>query len=213
MEIVRKYRPVLKNEVPVYRQPMEHLFKNYNVYVFGYGSLLTSEGWRRRGMLITPTRKDLIECELKGFERGPFGMYGKVAYYGIIRNARKRCNGVLGKIHNLRDWVNLMRTEMVAGLTHHVNYRVIDVTEDVCNIVDAHKLKSPYKIHAVCNRPANKSNVLKALPAPGYYSYCWNRILLERSDGFAKMFLKTGGFKHGYEVAKYLDKEAGCDDC
>jgi hypothetical protein len=57
MEIVRKYRPVLKNEVPVYRQPMEHLFKNYNVYVFGYGSLLTSEGWRRRGMLITPHPK------------------------------------------------------------------------------------------------------------------------------------------------------------
>lgn len=212
MEFVANYKPVLKNEVPVYLQPMQELFKKFNIYVFGYGSLLFSNGWLRRNMWCPPGRKDLIECELKGFERGPYGLYGHNAYYGIIRNNRKSCNGVLAPIHDLRDWVGLMRTEMAAGITHYVNYRVVDVTEEICNITDAHKLKSPYKIHAVCNRPFNKNKMLNAIPARGYYSYCWKQLLTERSDAFAEMFLKTGGFRDGYEVARHLDKEAGCDE-
>ena len=212
MEIVSKYKLVLKNEVPVYREPMEKLFKDYNVYVFGYGSLLSSSGWTRRGMKNPPGPKDLIECTIKGFERGPFGVFGHLAYYGIIRNARKHCNGVLAPIKNLRDWANLMFSEHIAGLTDHVNYRVIDVTDEVCCISDAHKLEKPFRIHAVCNRPSNSHKLIDCLPAPWYYGYVWDGILSERSDSFAQEFLKTGGFKDQLEAAKHLEKEAGNDD-
>lgn len=212
MEIVRDYKPVLKNEVPVYLDSITELFSKYNVYVFGYGSLLTAAGWMGRGMSSPPARKSLIECELKGFERGPYGVYGYQSYYGVIRNSKKQCNGVLGKVLGLRDWANLMNSEMAAGITKHVNYRVVDVTEDICNITDAHNLKTPYKIHCVCNRPINRTKVLAASPAPGYYAYCWDGILRERSQSFANKFLKAGGFRDGFEVAKWIDKEAGCND-
>lgn len=212
MEFVPNYKPVLKNEVPVYLQPMKALFKDYNIYVFGYGSLLFSRGWMRRSMWCPPGRKDLIECDLKGFERGPYGVYGSQAYYGIIRNARKHCNGVLAPVNDLRDWVGLMRTEMAAGITQYVNYRVVDVTDDICNITDAHKLKTPYKVHCVCNRPFNKTKLLQATPAGGYYGYVWDHVLLERSQGFVQTFLKTGGFRDWYEADKFINKEAGYDE-
>lgn len=212
MEYVEGYKPVLKNEVLVYLQPMRRLFKDYNVYVFGYGSLLSAGGWKGRGMFHTPKHKNLVECELKGFERGPYGVFGPKAYYGVIRNNNKYCNGVLAPVLSLQDWVSLMRTEMAAGLTHYVNYRVIDVTEDIYNIADPSKLKKPYKIHCVCNRPNNKVKMLETIPAPRYYDYCWRRVMAERSNTFAKTFLKTGGFKDGYEVARWIDKEAGHED-
>ena len=207
MEVVKDYRLVLKNEVPVYREPMEKLFKEHNVYVLGYGSLLFASGWTRRGMISPPGPKELIECKLNGFERGPFGVFNTTVYYGIIRNIRKYCNGVLAPVNTLRDWANLMFSEHIAGLTDYVNYRVVDVTDEVSCVSE--ELKKPYKIHAVCNRPVNNQKMLHALPAPWYYGYVWDGILAERSEPFAAEFLKTGGFRDQYEVAKFLDKEAG----
>jgi hypothetical protein len=207
MEIVKGYRPILKNEVPVYREPMNHLFREYGVYVFGYGSLLTANGWLRRGMDTPPLEVELQECTLKGFERGPFGVFGSANYYGVVRNAKKECNGVIARIYTLRDWVNLMYTEHIAGLTNFVNYRVIDVTDNVVDIPYPADLRKKYKIHCVCNRPVNRKKALTTIPAYGYYRYVWDLINYRRSEAFVKRFLETGGFRNKREVEDYLGKE------
>lgn len=214
MEIImrRNYRTVLKNEVPVSLEPMKKLFKENNIYVFGYGSLLFENGWHNRSMLCLPEADDLIECVLKGFKRGPFGVFGYNNYYGIIREARKHCNGVLTPVHTLKDWINLMFTEHIAGLTEHVNYRVVDVTDDICQLSTAKEFRKPFKVHCVCNRPTNKQKMLDTYPAPGYYGYIWAHILMERSRGFAEEFLRTGGYTSAYDVSYFLEKQMGNED-
>lgn len=208
MEIVNGYRQVLKDEVPIYREPMQHLFDHYTVYVFGYGSLLGPDGWLGRGMLHSPKEDSFVECVLNGFERGPFGVFGIQNYYGLIRSARKRCNGVLVHVKDLHDWVNLMYTEHIAGLTRHVNYRVLDITDNITGIDSSTQLKEPYKIHCVCNRPINRQKMLDSQPAIGYYEYVMRLVESHRSQEFAAEFLKTGGFRNGREVTQFINKEA-----
>jgi hypothetical protein len=202
MENITTYRPnVLKDEVPVYEQPMRNLFQNNTIYVLGYGSLLASAGWNGRGLKHLPTASSLIECELDGFERGPYGCFGHTNFYGVIRNASKSINGVLCQITDLRDWVRLMFTEHIAGLHHYANYRVIDVTSHVKMET---RLPEPYKVHCVCNRPVNKQKMSRTYPAAGYYDYVWRIVKQERSTAFQNRFLQTGGFKSNQGVRKFL---------
>jgi hypothetical protein len=202
MERVNTYRSnVLKDEVAVYEQPMKNLFQNNTIYVFGYGSLLASRGWKGRGLRHPVTASSLIECELEGFERGPFGVYGHTNFYGVIRHGNKSINGVLCQMADLRDWVRLMSTEQIAGLFHTVNYRVVDITN---HIRVSAELKEPYKIHCVCNRPLNRKKMLHTYPAAGYYDYVWRIVKQERSEAFQSRFLQTGGFKSNQGVRKFL---------
>lgn len=198
-----QYKPILKNEVLVEKRNLNSIFSKGNVYVFGYGSLLVSEGWNVRGMQHPPGRKDLIECVLNGFERGPFGIYGYDNFYGIIRHAQKSVTGVLVPIASLRDWVNLMYTEYIAGLVSHVNYRVIDVTKDISDIRG--KLAGPCIIHTVCNRPINRTKCLYTYPAKNYYDSVWKLVRKSRSKEFIDKFLKTGGFRGNWEVEGKLN--------
>ena len=195
MERMGKYTRVLKNEVLVTGSNIQQLFDNKSVYVFG---------WKGRGMMVPPKRHSLIECELNGFERGPYGIFGFLNYYGIIRSSEKKCNGVLCQITSIRDWANLMRTEMVAGLASFVNYRVVDVTDSISNISHPHKMQKPYVVHCVCNRPSNRQKMQFSKPAPGYYNRVWDGIQRERSSEFIEMFKRTGGFESDHEVKDHI---------
>lgn len=193
------YKPILKNEVKIEKYNLQEMFSDNNVYVFGYGSLTTSTGWLGRHMCNPP--RELIECTLNGFERGPFGVFQGLNFYGIIRNANKKCNGVLGRIHDLNDWVNLMFTECVAGIVKTVNYRVVDVTNEISDIDG--RLEKPYTIHAVANRPINRDKcIIETIPAAGYYQQVWSQITLERTPTFATEFLQTGGFRNDDELMR-----------
>lgn len=213
MEFVVKYRPILKNEVVVSKPRLVELFKNKRVFVLGYGSLTHSFGWAGRCMRRTPKKRDLIECEVRGFERGPFGLMslGSLgvghAYYGVIRTPGKRLNGVLGPVLDLADWAYLMRTECIAGLTRYVNYRVVDVTDCVFRS-DGKKLPKNSVVHMVVNRPANREKLKKGVwrPRAYYYDDCWAGIIRERSTQFQDEFLKSGGVKSD-EEAIYVIKE------
>jgi len=210
METVYKYKPVLKNEVPVFLEPMQKLFEEKTVFVLGYGSLAHSNGWLGRGLLQPPKRDELIECKARGFERGPYGLFGLTHFYGVIRHSEKKMNGALGRIKSLDDWVYLMRTECIAGLTSAVNYRVVDITENIYD--DKGELPSNAVVHMVVNRPSNRQDIQHAWPSHEYYSYCWNGIKLERTPEFASVFLQTGGFRNDRWAQKFIDaliKKAG----
>jgi len=182
----------------VFRQPLEKLFKEHPVYVFGYGSLLYSQGWIRRRMIVPPKADDLIECDLKNYERGPWGMFSLTNYYGIIRKKGAACNGVLARVHDLQDWVELMATEAIAGLFRTANYRVVDVTKSIKKCKDL--VGKDAVIHAVCNRPVNRRKFPHTYPQYGYYDRVWAGINNERGTKFANRFLKTGGFKCDQQV-------------
>jgi len=196
------YRTVLMNEVEVTASYMNKLFETHPVYVLGYGSLLYSGGWLSRYMKRPPEPQDLIEAELRGYERGPWGLYGYTNFYGVIRNSTKNMNGVLVHIPTLRDWVGLMTTEMIVGLYRFANYRVVDVTDSLFNIRGT--LKPDARVHMVCNRPVNREKMLDSWPSAGYYERVWRGVKKERGEYFAEQFLKTGGFQSTQAVRAYM---------
>jgi hypothetical protein len=205
MEWVPNYKPnVFKNEVPVFREEMETLFKKHKVYVFGYGSLLYPDGWRSRGMKKVPSAGKFIECHANGFERGPWGLYGSVNYYGIIPKEGSAVNGIVTRIWSLDDWVNLMFTEMIAGLHKYANYRVVDITD---SITDWPKKPKSARIHCVMNQPQNRELALKTFPAHRYYDRVWNGVKEHRTPAFAKEFLELGGFRNTIEAYVSIDNK------
>jgi hypothetical protein len=199
------YRTVLMNEVEVTAKYMTNLFEKHPVYVLGYGSLLYSDGWAGRYMKRTPLPEDLIEAELRGYERGPWGLYGATNFYGVIRNSTKNMNGVLVRIPTLRDWVGLMTTEMIVGLYRYANYRVVDVTDSLFNIRGT--IEDGARVHLVCNRPTNREKMLHTWPSRGYYDRVWKGIERERGRYFAELFLKTGGFRSDQAVRAYMHEQ------
>lgn len=204
MEYIKEYEPnKLKNEITVRKQEMVDLFDNHPVYVFGYGSLLYPEGWYGRGLDREPMNDDLIECNLSGFERGPWGLYAYKNFYGVIRTAGKEVNGVLLHIKSLLEWVNLMSTEMIAGLYRYANYRVVDITDSVDIASD---LPTGSRIHAVCNRPINREKFFSTVPQYGYYNRVWKGVKEHRSAAFADKFLKTGGVTGDIAIETILRK-------
>jgi len=206
MERVGTYEPnVLKNEVPVFREPLEELFANHQVYAFGYGSLLYADGWWGRRMKTEPGPEDLYECTLNGYERGPWGLYNHLNFYGVIATKKAKLNGVITRIHSMADWVELMATEMIAGLYRYANYRVVDVTKAITGI----NLPKGSKIHCVCNRPVNRTLIHDSHPYHKYYNRTWAGVLRERSSAFATEFLKTGGFINDDEVWEFMEKLKG----
>jgi hypothetical protein len=202
MEWIPNYAPdVFENEVPVFKNDMVSLFKKHKVYVFGYGSLLYPGGWRRRWMKRPPLSTKMIECTLNGFERGPWGLYLGVNYYGIIPNKDFATNGIVTRIWDLQDWINLMSTEMIAGLYKEANYRVVDVTDLITGWV---KKPKSARIHCVVNRPINKELVRNSNVPGYYYKEVWEGINKYRSQKFIEMFLKSGGFHSGQAVFDFL---------
>lgn len=193
------YELVLKNEVEITAKNLNAVFKTNEVFVAGYGSLLYSSGWRGRNMKIAPKKKDLRECSITGYERGPYGIYCPVSqgyslgmhFYGVIENNKARTNVVLAKIHSLRDWVNLMATEFIAGMTkvEDCTYHVVDVTDNICDI----KLKKNQRIHMVVNEAINKETWKHHSPAPRYYTDVAKGVKKERTLDFQRNFFKTGG--------------------
>lgn len=196
MEVVKNFGPVLKNEFTLNKENLQKLFSSRRpVYVMGYGSLLFPAGWLGRKMLRPPRK--LIECVCSGFERGPWGLFQGVNFYGIIRTNGSHLNAVLGRVRTMTDYIGLMDSERAVGLHKYANYRVVDVTEEVSAESD---LPNDATIHAVVNRPSNRKKIGKTFPMFGYYEYVWGWLNRMRGEEFAKEFLKTGGFKNSREV-------------
>lgn len=188
----------LKNEVPVTRSHISKLFDEKEVFVLGYGSLLYSSGWMQRNMVHVPHKAELTECVVKGYERGPYGLYYPrssythygIHFYGVVPENSCSLNGVLVKIHSIEDWTNLMATECIAGIIKNYNYRCVDVTDSIRGI----KLKKNQVVHMVANEPQNKANWQKCKPAPKYYDRVATGVKRERSAKFKHMFYSTGGY-------------------
>ena len=184
------YKPILKNEVRVFKQPMTKLFDEKRVFVAGYGSLLFSDGWTNRGYMMQKIKpEDMIECKIDNFERGKFGVYFNQNFYGVIRTKGKYINAALVEILTLKDWIELMATECIAGIFPNYNYRVVDVTDCVTDV----ELPENAVVHMVVNEPRNRVLIKNSIDAPGYYKYVYNGVLKERSNMFFEEFMKTGG--------------------
>ncbi|MGD9157697.1 MAG: hypothetical protein PVG39_04780 [Desulfobacteraceae bacterium] len=202
-ETIKEYRPnVLKNEVSTDDYNIFSIFCKHNVYIFGYGSLLYTFGWKNRGLKELPRRGSLIECKLMGYERGPFGLNRLYNFYGIVRNKDKWLNGVLLHIKSSGEWKAVMSTEAVAGLQWHdlATYRVVDVTEGITGV----ELEPGAVVHAVCCRPVNKIDFVHTYVRKWYYDDVYAGVWAERTDKFQDEFLKTGGFKSDEEVSTFI---------
>jgi hypothetical protein len=184
----------LNNEFYVTKSGVEKLFAKKKVYAIGYGSLLFANGWARRGMDVVTQPKDLIECNVHGYKRGPYGIQSGHHFYGAIPDAKSQFNAVLNPIHSFNDWVGLMQTEYIAGMFQNYNYRVVDVTDALSDVT----LPKNAAVHMVANEPGNLFAYHKAKPAPHYYKYVW-RGLGDRTEEFQREFLKTGG------LTKFVD--------
>lgn len=182
----------LKDEVYVTRERMEKLFDKKKVFAIGYGSLLFANGWEKRGMKVVTVPKDLKECTVHGYKRGPFGMHSGVHFYGAIPDNASHFNAVLNRIHTMRDWEGLMQTEMIAGMFQNYNYRIVDVTKLLSGV----KLPKNATVQMVANEPINAHRVDAMQAAPGYYTYVWRGVCDERTDGFKQEFLETGGYDY-----------------
>ena len=199
------YKLVLENEVPVTSDNLQSLFATKEVFVFGYGSLLYSSGWDRRNMVQIPRRKDLLECEVCGYERGTFGLYSdddhdiRFHYYGVVPDETKKLNGIITRIHTLRDWGSLMVTECIAGIAKNYTYRCVDVTDRIRGI----KLKENQVVHMVTNEHINKERWPLYSPAPGYYTTVAAGVKKERTLDFQREFAVTGGLTKKQAVTLY----------
>ena len=199
------YNLILENEFRVTGKNIIDTFKNNEVFVLGYGSLLYSSGWKTRNMFVPPKKKDFIECRVNGYERGKFGLYGNlkrlegVHYYGVIPNKDASFNGVLVKIHSELDWVNLMSTECITGMAKIPTYRCVDVTANIAGNI----LKPGQVVHMVANEPKNKELSDNFEPALGYYTRVAKGVEKERSLKFKNEFYKTGGVSLKDAVAMY----------
>lgn len=190
------YKLELKNEVIVTRRNIDKIFKRNKVFVLGYGSLLYSRGWRKRGMKSITKSEHLIECILNGYKRGPFGVldvYGELLnFYGVIESKKHNLNVVINQIHSAKDWENLMATEHIAGMFFNYNYRVVDITKAISGV----KLPKGAVIHVVANESGNEQLTKSSSPYPHYYKNVWRGVKKERSKTFQEEFLNTGGCKH-----------------
>lgn len=199
------YKLLLENEVLVTHKNLTRIFEEKEVFVVGYGSLLHSGGWRNRGMAHPPTRKDLIECRVDGYERGTYGIYRdfehgcKLHFYGVVADKDKALNGTLVKIRTLMDWRALMFTECVAGFTDNYNYRVVDVTDKVSGV----HLPDNAVVHMVVNESQNKLQWQHTFPAPYYYREVAAGVKKERSLYFQREFIKTGGLSKQQATTLY----------
>lgn len=189
------YWPVLKGELRFTPEIIIDLFRRSEIYVFGYGSLLHSAGWRGRELSHRIKPEDLTECDLRDYRRGPYGRYGSNNFYGIVREKGSIVNGVVVKIQDPISWYHLMRSECVAGIFRYYNYRVVDVTDSI-----SASLPSNARVHVVCNEPVNMRTYHMTWPAMTYYDRVWKGVCTERSLQFQKMFLKLGGFKSNQQV-------------
>ncbi|TET59668.1 MAG: hypothetical protein E3J47_08270 [Candidatus Stahlbacteria bacterium] len=199
MEVSISGKPVLKNEFAVSTSNIIKLFKKHDVYVFGYGSLLYPEGWEGRNM--REVHRDLVPTNLNNFERGPFGLYGFANFYGVIRTKGRYLNGVVTHIKHPSDYFYLMLSEFVVGLHRYANYRVVDVTNEI--EID---LSKRAVVHTVANRPINRIKMLTSVPSSGYYNSVMYNIKGFHTEKFVDEFFKTGGFKNGREVRRYLKR-------
>lgn len=198
MEVSITGKTVLKNEFVPSTFNIIELFKKHEVYVFGYGSLLYPEGWAGRFMADPP--KNFEITNLNGFERGPFGLYGYLNFYGIIRTKGKYLNGVIARIKSPADYFHLMFSEFVVGLHHIANYRIVDIT----NEIDL-DLRKGAVVHTVVNRPINRTKILTSMPSSGYYDDVIYNVKGFHTEKFVDEFFETGGFKDNREVKRYLE--------
>lgn len=185
--MLKSYEPVLENEVLIDAKNMRGIFNKKNVYVVGYGSLLYPYGWLRRGMRKPP--KELEECIVQGYKRGPYGLISGLHFYGIVEDKQAHFNGVLARIESLHDWAGLMQTECIAGFFRYYNYRVVDITDKIEGV----NLPKNAVVHCVANESKNVDLYEDYQPCPNYYESVWSSIRHKRSKKFVKEFLKTGG--------------------
>lgn len=208
------YTLKLKNEVTIDFEAMKNIFLNHRVFVFGYGSLLYPPGWRGRNMAKITGQDDLIECCVRGYRRGPFGIYSPgdksvvpgLHFYGVVEASRlRKINGVINEIPTLKDWVGLMKTECVFGLGNmfygdynadiecrSYNYRVVDITDNITDI----ELPPNAVVHMVANEATNEQLWKRHRPAKNYYTDVLKGVTKFRSPKFRSAFLKSGGISY-----------------
>lgn len=155
-------------------------------YFFGYGSLIAPEGINYRGLKIRYKREDLHPCILKGFERSMCGFFKPRNFYGLLKDKKAHCNGVVFKVHNWYDYRALLDSEGATSYYRKVRtYWSIDVT----HLIIGWKVPKGYRVMTlVCKQ--DKSNLGKV--ERNYIRRCYKAAGIWGKE-FRDDFLDTGG--------------------
>ncbi len=155
-------------------------------YFFGYGSLIAPDGINYRGMRARYKREDLHPCILNGFERSMCGFFRPRNFYGLLKNKKAHCNGVVFKIRDWYDYRTLLFSEgAVSSYRKDRSYWPVDVTHLILGwkVPKGHRV-----ITLVCRQ--DKSNLGKV--ESSYIRRCYKAAGIWGKD-FRIDFLDTGG--------------------
>lgn len=145
------------------------------IYIFGFGSLVSSKGINGRRMQHIYTDNDLTECYLNNYERNLNAICTNgFRYFGITYTGTGKINGVIFKItkHDLQPF---SESEQI-GFAYTL--------KDVTSLIEGVNL-NPNDIIYTCE---TINHDYKHLPiAPTYLDRCFN-FLLDRSHSFQLEF-------------------------
>ena len=168
-------------------------------YVFGYGSLLLAYGVNGRSMGKQYKDKDLIPCELKGYERSMCGFFGGRNFYGLLENKSAVCNGVVFKIRDWYDYRAFLFSEgATAAYKAHRTYWPIRVTDQITGWKAP---KGTRIMTLLCHD--DKSNVGRT--EKRYVRLCHEGAKIW-GPAFEKKFLATGGVPYDHKKMKAIAK-------
>ncbi|TET59649.1 MAG: gamma-glutamylcyclotransferase [Candidatus Stahlbacteria bacterium] len=155
-------------------------------YFFGYGSLIAPDGINYRGMRKRYKTEDLHPCVLKGFKRSMCGFFEPRNFYGLLKDKKSYCNGVIFEVHSWNDYRRLLGSEGATSIYRKERtYWPIDVTY----LISGWKVPKRHRVIAlVCKQ--NKSNLGKI--ERSYVHRCYKAADIWGKD-FRNEFLKTGG--------------------
>lgn len=170
-------------------------------YVFGYGSLLLAHGINGRGMRHEYTDKELIPCELSGYERSMCGYFGGRNFYGLLASPKNTVNGVIFKIH---DWYDYRAFLFSEGATSQ--YKKTRTYWPI-RVSDKLNIKAPLG-HRVMTLLCKEDKSGLGRVERHYIHLCHEGAKRWGSD-FEKKFLASGGIPWDKKNIKKIAKEHG----
>ena len=159
------------------------------VFIFGYGSLMSVKGIENRGLVREYKPSDFIPTTVKGLKRSISTTFGNVFYYGIKVDKNSEVNGTLIPI-NKPDLITLLHNEWAypaKSVEDFPMYALYELNpEDLSMEVDR-------RVFTLINDPL-KDNPVFNYETKRYIRFCWDNIEY-LGEEFRSDFLRLGGIK------------------
>jgi len=158
--------------------------------MFGYGSLMSADGLRGRGMKHAYTNEELFAVHAKGLKRSMSAEWRKdprppFRYYSVHPDPNSKVFGTLFNIHFREDLIALLANEYASPVINDDRpmYEVWDISDCFPSGFDSSGPTFTLMSKELKDNPE--------FYAPGYVKYVYARL----PDRWKEEFLLTGGKK------------------